>query len=137
MGDQCTEYPEFPGFEYIGLEGSYVSGVEYWDGQMQIWLDAVLMKEHPQYAEPLPGEICCWICAKIVLRNITDLECTGFEIKPAIDAAGEVDFDCIYSFVMQHGRYELNAGFGSFTFHSDPPEIVYLAEKTGVRTKKR
>lgn len=116
-------YWQFPGFENIYLEDSYVLSINA-KTSIQILLEAVLTENHSLYTQPLPGEQYCY------RRMIVNFP----HPQTIADPDGSVDYGNIDEFFRADGKYYLRGEWGELTIVSDPPLLFdenYLIVRNG------
>lgn len=84
----------------IDLWESFVLGWELKENSLCINIDAYLFPEHPSYTKPLENEWACFVNARLIFENVSELK--GYNLlrkdNPAIDASGEKDYGHIEEF---------------------------------------
>jgi hypothetical protein len=127
-------YWQFPGFENIYLEDSYVLSINT-KISIQILLEAVLTENHSLYTQPLPGEQYCYRRMTVIFPHPQTYDLVLNNISPVADPDGSVDYGNIDEFFMADGKYYLRGEWGELTIVSDPPILVdlenYLIVKNG------
>jgi hypothetical protein len=117
-------YPNFPGFESVCLEDSYVLDITVHPTVLSLQLDLLLLPGHPQYGAPLPGDRACFRKATIVFSSVRDLHWTGQSVvKPAIDASGTLDFGSVDSLTRHEDNYKLLGDWGTILLKSSTPSL--------------
>lgn len=114
-------YWQFPGFENVYLEDSYVLSFNKTDSSVEIPIEAVLTETHPLYAPPLPGEQYCY--RQMTIRFFLP-QTYNFVLKkmtPIRDPDGSIDYGNIDEFFLENGKYYLNGEWGDLTIVSEPP----------------
>jgi len=127
-------YWQFPGFENIYLEDSYVLSINA-KTSIQIFLEAVLTENHPLYTQPLPGEQYCYRRMTVNFPHPQTYDLVVNNIGPIADPDGSVDYGNIDEFYRADGKYYLRGEWGELTIVSDSPRIFdvenYLIVKNG------
>jgi hypothetical protein len=127
-------YWQFPGFENIYLEDSYVLSMNA-KVSIQILLEAVLTKNHPLYTPALSGEQYCYRRMTVNFPHPQTYDLVLNNISPIADPDGSVDYGNIDEFFRADDKYYLRGEWGELTIVSDPPIIFdvenYLIVKNG------
>ncbi|MEG5139065.1 MULTISPECIES: hypothetical protein [unclassified Microcoleus] len=128
-------YWQFPGFENIYLEDSYVLSINA-KTSIQILLEAVLTENHSLYTQPLPGEQYCYRRMTINFPHPQTYDLVVNNISPIADPDGSIDYGNIDEFFRADSKYYLRVGeWGELTIVSDPPMIFdvenYLIVRNG------
>ena len=117
-------YPNFPGFESVCLEDSYVLDISVHPAVLSLRLDLMLLPGHREYGASSPGDRACFRRATIVFSPVSDLHWTGQRIvKPAIDASGTLDFGSVDSLTHDKDNYELQGDWGTILLKSSMPSL--------------
>lgn len=128
-------YWQFPGFENIYLEDSYVLSINA-KTSIQILLETVLTENHSLYTQPLPGEQYCYRRMTVNFPHPQTYDLVVNNISPIADPDGSIDYGNIDEFFRADGKYYLRVGeWGELTIVSDPPMIFdvenYLIVRNG------
>lgn len=107
-----SDYWNLPGFKYLYLEDSWVTGIHATPTQLEIEVDFVLREEHPAYAIPAPGEQHCYRAGTIWFTGVSVLRWEGQGRAAALDAAGECDYGSIDTFDHDGNGFTLTGDFG-------------------------
>ena len=121
---QHLNYWQFPGFENIYLEDSYVLGIEAKNASIQILIECVLTEKHPLYSQALPGEAYCYRQMKIKFPQVKSDNLNSLKMRTIPNPDGRSDFGNIDEFFMADGTYHLFGEWGEITLISDSPELV-------------
>ena len=105
-------YTEISEFENLLLEESWVRGIEVRHGTLCLQLDLVLTVGHPGFTPPASGELFCYRTGEISFSGMTCLSWSEQVIRPATDAAGEIDFGHIDVFEWDSEEFRLRGDFG-------------------------
>ncbi|WP_392957442.1 hypothetical protein [Streptomyces sp. LN245] len=117
-------YPNFPGFESVYLEDSYVLDITVHPAVLSLQLDLLLLPGHPEYGAPSPGDRACFRRATIVFSPVCDLHWTGQSVgRPAIDASGTLDFGSVGCLTRDQDNYELQGDWGTILLRSSSPSL--------------
>jgi len=106
-------YDKIPVLSNIFLEDSYVLVIHESVDSLVFELEVVLTKEHPSYDEPKQGEQYCYKRALLSFLHMSSCEwldknnMSGF-----LDAAGEIDYGNIDTFVKSDDCYMLSGDWG-------------------------
>ncbi len=120
-----SDYWGIPGFEYLYLEDSWVTGIQVTPAQLEIEVDLVLREEHSAYAIPTPGEQYCYRAGTIRFTGVSALRWEGQGRVAAVDAAGEQDYGSIDTFDHDGNGYALTGDFGRIEVVAGGlPEVV-------------
>jgi hypothetical protein len=133
---QRLNYWQFPGFENVYLEDSYVLAIKA-KASVEILIEAVLTENHPLYTSPLPGEQYCYrqMTIKFFLPQTYNLVLKKMTPIPAPD--GSIDYGNIDEFFLDAGKYYINGEWGELTIVSAPPilhDSDYIFVKNGENT---
>ncbi|MEG5060558.1 hypothetical protein QUB60_22100 [Microcoleus sp. A2-C5] len=128
-------YWQFPGFENIYLEDSYVLSINA-KTSIQILLETVLTENHSLYTQPLPAEQYCYRRMTVNFPHLQTYDLVVNNISPIADPDGSIDYGNIDEFFRADGKYYLRVGeWGELTIVSDPPMIFdvenYLIVRNG------
>lgn len=127
-------YWQFPGFENIYLEDSYVLSINA-KTSIQILLEAVLTENHSLYTQPLPGEQYCYRRMTVNFPHPQTYDLVLNNISPIADPDGGVDYGNIDEFFRADDKYYLRGEWGELTIVSDPPILFdvenYLIVRNG------
>jgi hypothetical protein len=127
-------YWQFPGFENIYLEDSYVLSIND-KTSIQILLEAVLTENHSLYTQPLPEEQYCYRRMSLNFPYPQTYDLVLNNISPIAEPDGSVDYGNIDEFFSADGKYYLRGEWGELTIVSDPPLLFdvenYLIVKNG------
>jgi hypothetical protein len=117
-------YPSFPGFENVSLEGSYVLDIVVHPAVLILKIDVLLLPGHPEHRAPVPGERACFRQATVVFSSVRDLHWTGQSvIRPAIDASGSADYGSVDSLTRVDNSYKILGDWGEINLQSDAPSL--------------
>lgn len=114
-----TAYTALPQLSGLLLEESYVLGIEARPTSVRFVLDLVLTREHPRYADPVPGEQYCFRRGHIEFVGVRRLLWTAQGAPPARDASGELDYGNIDLFNASEIGYELEGTWGRMEVQAD------------------
>ncbi|MEG3894755.1 MULTISPECIES: hypothetical protein [unclassified Microcoleus] len=126
-------YWQFPGFENIYLEDSYVLSINA-KTSIQILLEAVVTENHSLYTQPLPGEQYCYRRMTVNFPHPQTYDLVLNNISAIADPDGSVDYGNIDDFFMADDKYYLRGEWGELTIVSAPPLIFdekYLIVRNG------
>lgn len=84
-------YQQFPGLAGVYLEDSYVLEIIESPTQLTFTLDAVITPESPAYRPPIPGEQYCYVTARLVFSDVTEVDWVTRNERDYVDATGEHD----------------------------------------------
>lgn len=107
-----SDHWNLPGFEYLYLEDSWVTGVHATPAQLEIAVDFVVREGHPEYKIPAPGEQYCYRSGSILFTGVTGLRWDDQGWAPGVDASGELDYGSIDTFAHDGDLYTLTGDFG-------------------------
>ena len=120
-----TSYWDFPGFENLYLEDSWVTAVRATPGRVEFDVEFVLREHHPAYSQPKRGEKYCYHSGTIRIVSVSELRWDGQGGPAALDATGDRDYGAINSFERQDGVLRLTGDFGRVEARSAAaPEVV-------------
>jgi hypothetical protein len=118
-------YQEWPGFEDIYLEDSFVETIEFKRGTLAFRMDMVLCESHPSYIPPAADEQHCYNTCYIIFPNIINIEWKEMRIVPSRDPDGSIDFGSIDRLVaVADDQFEMEGDWGVITVNSDRPDII-------------
>ena len=133
---QRLNYWQFPGFENVYLEDSYVLAIKA-KASVEILIEAVLTENHPLYASPLPGEQYCYRQMTIKFLSPQTYSLVLKKMTPIPNPDGSIDYGNIDEFYMNDGKYYMDGEWGELTIISEPPilhDLDYLFVKNGETT---
>ncbi|MET3565947.1 hypothetical protein ABIC47_001432 [Leifsonia sp. 563] len=104
-------YSRLPGLEAIYLEDSWVLSIEVVPGRIEFELEAVLMRHHPEYRPPTPGQAHCYRPATLTFGDVSGVEWSAMR-PPTVDASGEIDYGNIDSLTRSGEHYDLEGDWG-------------------------
>jgi hypothetical protein len=114
-----TAYSQIDELRLFYLEDSWVLDIVAHPGILTISLDVVLLPEHPDYKDPLPGENYCYRRGELRFEKVSALHWVGQGLPPAQDASGEHDDGGIDSFDLHHDVYHLRGNFGEISVRAE------------------
>ena len=117
-------YNEFPGFEHIYPEDSFVLSCDETDAEIVFSIDLVLTSTHPSYTPAKPGERYCYRFGKLSFGKPSSVIWTRKEFQPGIDANGEIDFGNIDWMMREGDVYHLAGLWGDVKIKSELPTIM-------------
>ncbi len=123
------DYFNFPGFENIYLEDSYVLEIKTNSTSVEILLEAVLTEQHSLYTNPNSNEQYCY---KKIVIHFPDAESVIWIDRKMIsytDANGEIDFGNIDEFYLENDFYRLSGDWGELKIKSGKPIIEYIENR--------
>jgi hypothetical protein len=114
-------------FHRLDLASSFILSWTADSGDLLFEVDFVLAEGHADYREPPQGEWACFRCGTLKFpnaRSIAGLRPMA-EVRPAVDATGEIDYGHFDSFVeVGSGQFEVSGDFGVFRLESDQPIVA-------------
>lgn len=120
------DYTSIPALTHFVLEESYVLGVEEQTGTVEIRMDLVLAKDHPELRPPKPGE---WACVREGVIRFTGV--TSFlwndRSRPAIEPDGSPSWDGFDSFTQDGTEYRLSGGPGEIRIVAEMLECEFAS----------
>jgi hypothetical protein len=119
-----TDYREIPILRNFVLEESYVLDVLERPAVVDIKMDLVFAKEHPQLLPARPGE---WAyCREGVIRFLGVYEFSWTDrTEPARDSDGSTSWNGIDTFVRNDHDYSLAGDFGQMRISAEDIELVF------------
>jgi len=117
-----VDYTEIPGLEHFVLEESYVLSITEAPGSVQIELDLVLAKDHPDLLPARAGEWAYFRTGVITFDGVTEFSWEN-RTAPAEDSDGTFSWSGIDSFTEDGDVYLLGG---------DPGDIRIVAEAVRV-----
>ena len=124
-GESVAGYEEVDGFQGFYFEDSFVLDIWQEPDALRFYVEAVLTPEHPRFGPPKPGEQHCYRRVTVVFPRPTEVHWRRLHFRPAVDAAGELDWGNIDRFEFsENGWYELEGDWGEVCLRSDPPLVV-------------
>lgn len=106
-------YFEFPGFDQLYLEDSFILDVIARPGSVVFVAEIVLREEHPGYRPPRSSEKYCYRRGRITFGGVGRLTWLRGDVVPARDATGETDFGGFDEFGLDGRTYILSGDFGT------------------------
>lgn len=119
-----TAYTSLPQLSGFLLEESYVLDIEARPSFVRFVLDLVLTPEHPQFADPVPGEQYCFRRGHIEFLGVRRLLWTAQGAPPARDASGELDYGNIDLLNASDIGYELEGSWGRIELQAQEVRAV-------------
>ena len=123
-------YYEIPGFEELGLEDSWVMGVQEDASGIVFDVDFALCLKHPFFAPPLSGEANSFHRGHI---RFCEPSSVVWYLKartpPNLDSTSEVDFGNFDSFYFSGNCFHLDGDWGELEVISAPPVVDYREKK--------
>lgn len=116
------DYRDFPGFKFFYLEDSFVLSITVSDCVL-FYVDAVLLRGHPNYTSPKPGEFHCYSKQIITFASVKRKQWLTELMIPREDLDGSIDYGNIDSFFERDGVYLLEGEWGALSIVSDRPVI--------------
>ncbi|WP_199246523.1 hypothetical protein [[Phormidium] sp. ETS-05] len=116
-------YWQFPGFENVYLEDSYVLGIKAQGSVVEILIEAVLTENHPLYTPPLPGEQYCYrqMTIKFPLpQNYTLVN----KMRAISGGDGRVDYGNIEEFYRNEQQSYIRGEWGELRIISEVPVMM-------------
>ena len=122
-GPVSTDYPHWPGFEGVALEGSYALDIEAHPGTLVLRLDLLLLPGHPAWEPPKPGDRACFKTATLKFSTVRSLHWVGMGIRQAVDPSGTADFGSVDSLTRTGHRYQIEGDWGQIAVEADVPSL--------------
>jgi|HubBroStandDraft_4_1064222.scaffolds.fasta_scaffold04524_5 hypothetical protein len=119
-----VNYWEFPGFENIYLEDSYLLDLRT-NSQIEALVEAVLRESHPAYTPPKMGEQYSYKNIVIAFLGVKQYRWLEKKMAPTRDPDGQTDFGNIDELYALNGKYYMSGGWGRIEIVSDPPTVAY------------
>lgn len=119
-----VDYWDFPGFENIYLEDSYLLSLVT-NSQIDAHVEAVLRENHPLYIPPKPTEQYSYRHLIIRFPRVREFRWISKQMKPIRDPDGGVDYGNIDELYRLDGKYHMRGDWGHLEVTSDPPIVVY------------
>jgi hypothetical protein len=117
-----VEYHEFPGFESIYLEDSYVLDIRT-NSCIEFEVEAALLQSHPLCTKPREGEQYCYRTLSIRFDNVREYSWVEKHMRPIDDPVFGVDYGNIDFFFLEDGRYHIGGEWGALVIVSDVPTV--------------
>ena len=121
MSKDIKQYFDFPDFEYLYLEDSWVLQIESQSNDLEFTLDAVLTEEHP-FSKPLIDEQYCYRKTKIIFQNCKNINWIERSANYNKDSKGEIDYGNIDWFYYQNKTFCIGGEWGKLEIIE--PEIL-------------
>jgi hypothetical protein len=119
-----VDYWNFPGFEDIYLEDSYLLDLQT-NSQVVARVEAVLKESHPAYSPPKSGEQYAYKDILIIFPNVESYRWLGKKMTPTRDPDGRIDYGNIDELYSLKGKYYMAGDWGKIEIVSDPPTVSY------------
>lgn len=123
-------YSELEELRLFYLEDSWVLDVTARPGSLALTLDVVLLKGHPDYRSPLPGEQYCYKRGALRFEGVTTLNWEKQGTPPSKDASGEFDYGSIDTFDFEGDNYRVMGPFGEILFRAQMVRMVFAEATT-------
>jgi hypothetical protein len=85
-------YDEFPDFQFVYLEDSWVTGIEIAKGALRFNLVVVLLEGHRLYTPPLPNEQYCYKKGLLSFEKTQQIHWFDSIVQQSRDAIGDIDY---------------------------------------------
>ena len=116
-------YWQFPGFENVYLEDSYVLGIKAQGSVVEILIEAVLTENHPLYTPPLPGEQYCYRQMTIKFPQPQNYTLVN-KMRAISGVDGSVDYGNIEEFYRNEQQSYIRGEWGEITIISEVPVMM-------------
>lgn len=120
------DYYQIQELSGVYLEDSYVLAIHECDDRLIIDLDAVLTESHPSYEIPKDGDQYCYRRAQLSFSGVNSVEWSRKRFTKFTDAAGEVDYGNIDSFLKDGDCYSLAGDWGSVRIRCSSIELALV-----------
>ncbi len=120
-----SNYIEWKNFKNIYLEDSYVIDIAEQENAFTFSVEFVLLKSHPLFHPPEPGEAHCYKRGKIIFPNPIEVVWIEKKMHPIVDITEDVDFGNIDTFNFDGSNYHLTGDWGNIMIKSDPPLLQF------------
>jgi len=125
----CRSYYEIPGFEELGLEDSWVLGIQEDASAIVFDVEFALCLNHPFFAPPLPNEVNSFRRGHIRFSEPYSANWLRKTITPNQNATGAVDFGNFDWFYFSGNCFHLDGEWGELEIVSVPPTVDYFEAK--------
>jgi hypothetical protein len=122
-------YYEIPGFEELGLEDSWVMGIQEDASGIVFDVDFALCANHRLFAPPLPNEVNSFRRGRMRCAEPSSVIWYRKTMTPNYDLTGEADFGNFDSFYFSGDCFHLDGDWGEIEVVSAPPVVDYLEKK--------
>lgn len=119
-------YPDFPGFEGIYLEDSFVLGIAENHDELIFEMEFVVLENHPSFTKPEKGESHCYVKGTLYFGKVNETLWKKRSLNTFKDADQEIDLGNIDTLFELDGRYHLEGDWGEIELVAEAP-IVNLA----------
>lgn len=119
---------ELRGFAHVYLEDSFVESVRVTLGSVRFVAEVVLLPGHERYHPPLPAELRCYERSVISFFSVTSVTWSGQGAKPAIDAAGELDYGGFDRLERVRTGWLVDGDWGSMAIDTNAPPSIAPAK---------
>jgi len=109
-----NNYYNWPEFESIYLEDSFVKGISEYNDRLTFSLEIVLKDNHPRYELPKKGERYCYKNGEIVFSEIDKIIWIEKNMHQYKDANNEIDYGNIdeLSYSEESEEYKVTGDWG-------------------------
>lgn len=111
--------------DHVDTENSYILRIVAVPARLDIECDFALTPEHPQYAEPRPGEAYCYRRGTLSFLRVADLKWSDQGKPPAIDANGEIDYGEFDEVTLVPDGIVVTGDFGRIVVRADDVRLEY------------
>lgn len=125
--DLAEQYAQWPGFEHILLQDSWVLAICETPAELQFFLEVALLEGHDHYKTPSPTESHCFQKAVMIFSEAAALCWKDRTHAVSSDANGELDLGHIDAMYREGTSYIVEGDFGIVMIDSAPP-ILRLEE---------
>lgn len=121
------DYTSIPALADFDLGESYVLGIEKRSGTVEIRMDLVLAKTHPELRPPRPGEWTDIREGVIRFTGVTEFDWDD-PSRPATEPDGSTSWDGFHAFTQDGTTYRLSGGPGTLLIVADRVDCEFTAE---------
>lgn len=109
------------GLEHLSLEDSYVLRISIEPYRLELRMDFALTPAHPWYELPRAGEQECYRKGVLRVVNFEAVVWRASNLKPSIDATGELDYGCLDEMIEIEGSLKLRGDWGEIEVTGGQP----------------
>ncbi|WP_417842367.1 hypothetical protein [Thalassospira sp.] len=120
------DYSDVEEFKYIYLEDSFLLGMKEDSNCISFLVEAVLLKGHKLYHEPLKGEAHCYKKCEIKFQEIKSVNWVRKSFDPIQGCDEENDYGNIDNFTFSDSEYHVSGEWGDVFIKSDRPVLIWM-----------
>lgn len=111
-GEKIVDYSNWPDFESICLEESWIKRIELIGSNLFFYIEAVLLESHQDYYEPKDDEVFAYKDLVISFSDILLIDWCDGNLRASVDNSGEKDYGHIESLYVEESCFHIAGDFG-------------------------